>query len=117
MLEMAGEDGARELDGVPHDEGRPCGAPRDDGVEGRVVHEVVGLGEERRDGGAVEGLEGPRDRRRRRRRRHRRRGGRKVFDVLLKRGLERGEEAEVGERGGGQGEPHGLAELGVLGVD
>lgn len=64
VLEMAREDGPRELQGIPDDEALAGGAPRDDGVQRGVVDELVGLGQEGRDGSSLKGFERPRNRRR-----------------------------------------------------
>jgi hypothetical protein len=61
VLEVLGQEVARELRRPPHDEGRPVVVPRDDVVHRRVVHQLVRLGEERRGHGPL-----PRSRCRRR---------------------------------------------------
>ena len=49
VLEVVGEDVARELRRPPHDEGgHPVVPPRDDVVSGRVIHQLIRLGQERR---------------------------------------------------------------------
>jgi hypothetical protein len=70
VLEVLGQEVARELRRPPHDEGRPVVVPRDDVVHRRVVHQLVRLGEERRGHGPL-----PRSRCRRRRLAHSHSGG------------------------------------------
>jgi hypothetical protein len=71
VLEVLGQQIARELRRAPHDEGRPVVVPRDDVVHRRVVHQLVRLAEERRG-------HGPLARRRRHALRRLRRGGRRL---------------------------------------
>ena len=47
VLEVTGQDGGGELVGIPDDEAVASSAPRNNGVGGRILHHVEGLGEER----------------------------------------------------------------------
>jgi hypothetical protein len=48
VLEVEGEEVARELDGLPHHEGATLLRPRDHLVRGALLHHLVRLGQERR---------------------------------------------------------------------
>ncbi|RRT66763.1 hypothetical protein B296_00026356 [Ensete ventricosum] len=55
------KDRTGELHGIPHHEASAGGGPREDRVEGGVINELIGLGEEGRDGGRLKRFERPGD--------------------------------------------------------